>query len=217
METIVAQSTKRIVDENMTDPEFARTTATYLKNLRERLYTYQGVICQQWARYDYDIYEAFAFSQVHYMMCCADIVMARVKIGVTPCKDREIGLMNDLLGKNLWEPFSAKFWGGTQDEDGVFKIEKPIEFDMAHWKTHEQVIKAVSGDFPLEVGYTSGMKTLHTLRTRGRLARWPYDDEMIYLLYTDKISYPDYGNETRPIKASVNLCPRQLSFYDTVS
>ena len=40
---------------------------------------------------------------------------------------------------------------------------------------------SVGTTFSLEVGYNAAAKTLLVLRTHGRLARWPYGSEWIYL------------------------------------
>ena len=127
----------------------------------------------------------------------AEVVMARVKIGVEPCEDREIAEMNRLLSENLWHPFSAKFWGGTQGQDGTFCIAQPILFDAYDHENQRRRIESVSDEFPLEVGYISAMKVLYYLSMKGRLARWPSNDDTIYLFYTDRLSSPDYNEQPK--------------------
>jgi len=50
----------------------------------------------------------------------------------------------------------------------------------------KQVVKTISGRFPLEVGITSVFKTLTYLNSgTKRLARWPYNSDKIFLLARD--------------------------------
>ncbi len=85
--------------------------------------------------------------------------------------------MNQRL-RRIVAPFQAEFWGGTQDEDGVVRATEQITLAA----DDGVLVFEPNATFPLEVGTTSGAKTLVQLRMFGRLARWPYGCDAIYLL-----------------------------------
>ena len=70
------------------------------------------------------------------------------------------------------------------DEDGYIFVAGDIDFSIVAIRGDTNQSLAVGGLFPLEVGYTSSIKTMMYLcPTMGRLARWPYGSSSIYLLY----------------------------------
>ncbi len=181
--TMLAQIAEDLANEKLTDPQQCLITMEYLKRLRARYYDYQDVIVQKWDRDNLSIYDAFAFANLHAQICYGRIVAAWVNVGHIPTSNKKAGLLNEVLG-NLTYPFSAEFWGGTQDEDGILEIAEPIDLDIIRADTGERIIKSFSGSFPLEVGYMDAAKAMHYLNepTEGRLARWPYRYDKICLL-----------------------------------
>ena len=130
------------------------------------------------------IVDAYAFGEVHAGIMLGNIVMAKICLGFEPGRDKDIDGNNEKL-KKIFSPFSGKFWGGTQGEDGRIDISGEIDLSGKNIETNKKISIKTSGSFPLEVGYTSAVKTFFSLCAEGgvgRLARWPYGSPDIYLL-----------------------------------
>lgn len=182
MRTLLENASKKKVDELMVDPEWMVTLSDYLKKLRSGYYSHANIIMQKWERETIDLYDAYPFAMTHINMMTAKVVCATIEIGESPYQDAAIKENNEIL-KRLWHPFEGVFWGGTQDEDGYIEVKEPIKFDMLNQQSQERTTREYSGSFPLEVGYISATKTMYYLNSGyGRLARWPYESECIYLL-----------------------------------
>jgi len=182
MPTILENTIKKQVDNLMEDTDWMIVLSEYVRKMRSGYFHDVDVICQKWERLGkFDLYDAYSFSTVWGWMCNAEVVVARIFIGDMPNKDHHIKENNKIL-KKLGYPFSGEFWGGNQDEDGYIYIDSSIEFDMRNLETREMVVLNCEGHFPLEVGYISSAKTEFYLKTKGRLARWPYGYDEIWLM-----------------------------------
>lgn len=182
--TIVERAIKEIVDREMESEDFASVMNDYLCKLNENWFGWhQDVIHQKWHRLRNDVYDAYAFGSVHELLCNGSIAVAEIDIGFIPSRDSDTDGNNRKLS-TLRGPFSGSFHGGTQDEDGYIFVAGDIDFSIVAIRGDTNQSLAVGGLFPLEVGYTSSIKTMMYLcPTMGRLARWPYGSSSIYLLY----------------------------------
>ena len=98
-------------------------------------------------------------------------------IGQTPFIDKDKESFNNFFS-TLVDKFKAEFFGGTNGEDGYFSLKKSIK----HFEGDGYFEK--DEDSPLECGTTSANKTHRYLFSNiesGKLARWPYDQKIIYL------------------------------------
>ncbi len=201
---------KNFVNQQMTNPAFGAMVSEYLKRMRLHSYGWHlDAICQKFEQFNYDIYDACPFSQVHVGLCLGQIAAIKLDIGKTPGPDDDLRRNNQML-KSLPEGFHGKFYGGTQDEDGYIIIEKPVMGYAYNVKTRKREGFVFEGHYPLEVGATSAIKSLLSLRSCGRLARWPYGHKSIYLMQADESFLIGYAsNGLQPI-GKVDIM--QLSF-----
>lgn len=130
----------------------------------------------------YDLYDAFCFAQIHALLHEGRILCCQVGVGDRPLADSQRQEMNVLLS-DLPEPFHATFSGGTNDSDGKFGWDAEITFchrggDRERWRG-----ASGPGHVPLEIGYTSGAVTWMHLKLEGGVARWPYGQNCITVLY----------------------------------
>lgn len=148
--------------------------------------SYVDAVLQKWNSSGYDIYDAYAFCQVHRQLCSGSIASARVGIGATPRGDKEVEYHNSVLHKSENRLFFGEFWGGLADSDGYLSWVKPLEFEVAQCSETDDNIKRTSvviepRRVPLEVGTTEGSRTMVHLGFDGGLARWPYGSEELYV------------------------------------
>jgi hypothetical protein len=141
--------------------------------------------------------EAYAFAQLWYMLWAGELAVTRLAIGQEPFADADVDGNDEVLqqlSRTSGVRCSARFWGGLADDDGYVRIEQPIWLELVNF-SGEKVQDGPDGlDYPLEVGYQLWSKTLHTLRTRGKLARWPYGSRDVWLLMVPGEVY-DYWQE----------------------
>jgi hypothetical protein len=176
------EAVARNVEKLFSNPEAMAVILDYLQRLQSGFFKqdYRDAIFQKWDRFPVDIYDAYAFSAVHASIGRGEIVMAKIHVGACPCSDDEIEKMNKLLS-NLPKPFSAEFWGLTCDSDGKVIASESFGMDVITCE-NQRVVATSDGVFPLEVGTTSAAKTMTYLQKwPGKLARWPYDSEYIWL------------------------------------
>jgi len=194
--SIVEQSLKEAVDKLLDEPEWALALVKVFKDLNNDVYpeSYVDIMGQKW-REQYDLYDAFAFSQINLAITEGKIALFQIPIEVEPFPDKEIEKNNAAL-ENLKYPFSGKFYGGTQGADGyihwdlpinaLLRVEEKISFVVVESLTDE---KGRHATCPLEVGYIPFAKTFHYLRKVWLgtgpipgLARWPYGQNKITVL-----------------------------------
>jgi len=180
MPTVAERACQEVVDEKMTDPEWVRLlslTAAQLNQGKEYPQLYIEALFQKW-RGSYTIYDALPFLEAHALIRSGRVQVFQIPVGVTPCRDRFVEQMDGLLGK-LEYPFQARFWGGTQDEDGWVSVERPVN-GLAFSECGELGFCIIPPrQYPLEVGYMNAYKLLIYLNGMGYLARWPYGHDRI--------------------------------------
>lgn len=197
MPSMYETENRRHVDDRLTDPEFARTCADYLKRLRGGFYRHgetggglADAFLQKWDRSPLDLYDAWPFGQLWGMLQTGKLCygMARVP-GLTPVADALVEEMNRRL-EFISPPFKAEFWGELADSDGkVVSEAEDIRLGQLIRprgepngpETAVEVTIPAGTVFPLEVGTNSAAKALWVLNSQGLLARWPYESEWVYL------------------------------------
>lgn len=172
----------RHVNQLLSDPKWITILADVLGKLQSGHFDPEWVSCivQKWDRYEYDLYDAYAFTTVHAFVMSGSIATLDLVIDVEPFRNDEVEAMSRIL-KELPEPFVAKFWGGNAESDGYIKWTRPLVFGKSStdgtWSETELFPSVV----PLEIGYTQGSTTLEHLGRSGGLARWPYKSGRIKL------------------------------------
>lgn len=132
--------------------------------------------------------EAHAFNCFASDLFSGKLKIVGIQAGGTPCGDKDVAGNNSKLF-DLPRPFTAKFFGGSGDNDGFLKWDSPafvkhLDCELKtrrgfHCRKHASKLKP--GCAPLEVGTTTASTTFLHLR-HGPLARWPYGSEAIFLL-----------------------------------
>lgn len=160
------------------------------KRMNDRFYgpTLLDFAVQKWAGFrggKFDLYDAFAFSKIHSLLCEGKVAHCQIHVGSGPGKDKDIEGNNRLL-QNLPEPFTACFQpqaGSGDNDDGYVEWESAVEMvkmvlNADGTETASSVIVPVQR-VPLEVGTTAASRTIHHLNQNGALARWPYGHEWL--------------------------------------
>lgn len=131
--------------------------------------------------YGPEIEEYHSFAQLWRHLCEGDLLATRVRVGRGPLKDEFVADNADALAGVTWVYWEVEVWGGTADHDGFINLKSPLVFDD-FLNPQKSYVHEVDGDsFPLEIGYQTWSKTLINLRMLGRLARWPYGSEYVWL------------------------------------
>lgn len=184
MPTVLDQQIEETVNELMSNPEWCALLADTLKRLQTGFYPkwYQDMIFQKFERYKSSIYDAYCFVNIHTWFYTGQIVVAEIVIGCEPSADKDIVEMREKLAR-LKEPFRVTFEGGSADSDGKLFISRPIKFSVVDIETNLKVSDKVCGEFPIEIGTNSAVKTMSILNSVGRLARWPYGSKSIWAMY----------------------------------
>lgn len=174
---------KSIVDEGMTDPRFCELYAGILKKMRSGFYGKRTLDFILQKHFDgYDMYDAFSFGQACAMIWSGKVVIVSIDVHETPRSDRNVKSNNRLMA-DLPHPFSGAFWGGTADCDGYVEWSKSVRatkfLSGPNGEETKLAVRLPVNKIPLEVGTTSGARTLAHLRMEHGVARWPYDcDEL---------------------------------------
>jgi hypothetical protein len=129
--------------------------------------------------------EAYAFAQLWHMLWAGEVAMVRLAIGQEPLADMDVDGNNGALqqlSKTSGVRCSAQFWGGLADQDGFIQLEQPVRLGLVNFSVQEVWDGSDGLEYPLEVGYQLWSKTLHMLRTHGKLARWPYGSKDVFLM-----------------------------------
>lgn len=186
-ESTHAKVLRSIVNKLMADPEQISVFSDYLGKLRSGYFdkSYVDRVLQKPPRFsEYDIYDAYAFAQFHFLNSSGKLASATVNIGLEPRDNTQVEYHNDILRKG--KIFHGKFVGGLADSDGYMTWDKPLEFQTMHASESDDTIDRrgviiMPRTLPLEVGYTEGSRTLLHLQQGDGLARWPYGSKEITL------------------------------------
>ncbi len=185
--TVWEDALESAVNDQMTNPEFCTTYCKVLLEMRTGKFDKREMECvSQKFISKYDIYDAYAFAQIHSMIWSGELVIVEVELGTGPYSDKSIEYNNGVM-KKLMKPFSGYFVGGTKDQDGSVKWSEPVfgtEFFLDDDDNeHRRLVSIPPGSVPLEVGYTSAARTFGHLNLERGIARWPYGyDEMLIMV-----------------------------------
>lgn len=189
VKSIHFQALHSVVDKLMGDPDKIYVYSDYLRKMRSGHFdkTYIDNVMQKYSSYgddEYDIYDAYAFAQFHFLMGSGKLASAKVNIGLKPKANDEVEYHNNVLRKG--KIIYGAFVGGLGDSDGHITWDKPLEFQIMHASETDDTIErsaliVSSRQLPLEVGFTDGSRTLLHLYQDHGLARWPYGSKIITL------------------------------------
>jgi hypothetical protein len=133
----------------------------------------------------FDLYDAWAFLQLHYGLASGQIGWCSVYIGEKPGRDADEEGNNAILSR-LQEPFGAKFGPGNGfvvNDDGVFWWDETINFAKHNPDTDKWASEPIEKwTLPLEVGSTDVATTFAHMNCGG-LARWPYYSKYIQVFH----------------------------------
>jgi len=168
-----------------------------------------------------DFVDAFNFMHLHAAIRLGRIAVGAIEVGDTPYSDKNTEGNQQLLDR-LPFPFKAKFWGGTQGEDGYVEWALPFRGvlnQIVDGNPYRGVVIIRPHQWcPLEVGTQSASKTLFqlhqaistNLRSAGPmyhcLARWPYGSKHIFIFTTgfSVKSDPDFDKLRRKLKGPIS-------------
>lgn len=176
--------------EAMQDPTLVAITADYAAKMNRRVWSYEylSIFTQNSVQSKvYHVEDAYFFMQLHADLYQRKLALASIYIGEAPYFDRENADNNQALSR-LWYPFAADFVaqvGSGANDDGTFEWREPIVMQVvSEDKTglYDEVLVRPN-TISLEVGRTSGWRTLLHVRQHGAVARWPYGSKSIYVLY----------------------------------
>jgi len=180
-DTIHRRMLRETVNERCAqDARWAMAVSRVLQGLMDGYWdtAYVHSLVQKWNRYEYDIYDAYAFAQCHAALHMGKVLYRMIQVGAPPQPDNQVRENNRTLNQ-LPAPFHARFLASNQDDDGFLAWEEPVFFESIIESVGP--VEIVPGLLPLEVGYTDGSRTLlHFAQERG-VARWPYGSDTIYL------------------------------------
>lgn len=138
-----------------------------------------------------DINDAYVFAIMYLeMFDLNNIAIFHIPVGRPPYPDKEI-TKNDSALKDLPAPFTGSFHGGTQDEDGYIKWDRPI-----HALTNREgglcACLLPPMRIPLEVGTNSSAKFKIAFEMNYGIARWPYEHDHV-TVFVNKRAATIYG------------------------
>lgn len=188
--TAVDQAIEEVVSRKLEDPAWAQILTDTLRKMNSGFWdrAYLNVFLQK-HRFKYDLYDAYAVANLHAMINTGRIARIIIDIAEQPIADRHIDEMNAILQNHMSPPFAALFSGGNYDGDGniewtdevVAQVSKVNDDHTAHF-----YVRVPPRKISLEVGSTTGAKTLWQIQSERGLARWPYgSNEITVMLLVD--------------------------------
>ena len=184
---------KEKVDRLTTDdPNWRLLLTDVIRRFEDGFYpqAYVDAILQNWWRSSYDIYDAYAFAQVHTQILTGKVAIILVNVGATPRGDKEVDYHNAILADSPSYMFFGTFYGGLADQDGSFTWKSNVKFNVQRYDgatkkmRKPRPVSVAPRTVPLEVGYTKGSRTMLHLGEEHGLARWPYGSESITVFVT---------------------------------
>lgn len=110
-----------------------------------------------------------ALAKVDAFVRAGDVRAVLIPVGMTPSRDRHREGNGRKLTEGLPSEFTASVYDGTDhDGDGLLGWGPGT---LSSWCTSA----------PLEIGYTDASRTVLHLLESGRVARWPYGSEDVWL------------------------------------
>jgi hypothetical protein len=132
------------------------------------------------------------------------LVLSTVPVGAAPGRDRQTALNNERLA-GLPDGYSAEFFGGHDDDDGLFEWQELIEVRHRQQDDSTITVSYPPWQLPLEVGHVEPETVIHHIRRSGGVARWPYRSENIVLLISTGVWD---GSLTDPSGTPIERAPR---------
>jgi hypothetical protein len=158
-----------------------------------------------------DIYDIYVLSRatVAINSAQASIGVFQIPLHEGPLSDKDVEGNNHVLG-TLPAPFEGKFWGGTQDEDGVIRWTRPIHVSISASDRSGWFLVA-PGSVELEVGYNSSGKFLRALECSNGIARWPYGQPYITVFLSAAMKWhtpehPDFDRLRAEANETIETC-----------
>jgi hypothetical protein len=166
------QINRKLTEELLAEPGWAKIFAQAIQNLKEEVYDQELIDAIFQKSSTYDIYDALPFSQVYAAIASGQILVVKIEVCSQPRQDKYVK-ENDAALQLVSEvgPFYARFHGGQADQDGFFGWTEPIKMERL---SDGEAFWIEPHPAPLEVGYTQCYTTFHHLWVERCLARWPY-------------------------------------------
>ena len=180
-------------EEMIEDPEFAKIIYDVMKKLKKQLYKPKILvdsIFQRWERFEVTELEAFFFLKIYIGIVSGKIGVVQIEMNQEPKKNNMIIENNNILS-SLTYPFYSEFYptnGRGYNDDGFFKWNTNIKFGIQFHSDKGRVDKTIlisPNIVPLEIGYTEAITTYFHLFERNGVARYPYNDTKIIILYNN--------------------------------
>jgi hypothetical protein len=130
-----------------------------------------------------DIYDAAAFAKIWFPLLHGEILHLRIPVGSTPLPNKEEE-ENARRLSSLPKPFDTTMEFGLKSQDGFLFWNRPIKMARSSGDDIvEEIVVEGGRGAPLEVGATEGSRTAMHFVEYGCLARWPYDQDYITVLW----------------------------------
>lgn len=134
-----------------------------------------------------DLVDAYCFINIWTSLCAGEIVLDVIHIGHTPFKD-EFREENRQILSTLEHPLYASL-NPTHGKDGSLKWKESRLFQRTINKKGDTEKKMIEpSSVCLEVGSTNACTTFWHVFYENGVARWPYNQEYITILYRPKKS-----------------------------
>lgn len=177
---------QKIVGEKMQDPAWASVLIDTLGRMNNGFWdrSYLNVFLQK-HRFKYDLFDAYTVANLHAMINSGKIARVVIDIAEHPISDSLVDEMNGILQNHMSPPFTAEFWGGNYDGDGKVEWSEEIVAQVSKVyddRTDHFYVRVPPRSATLEVGSTTGAKTLSQVRGERAVARWPYESGEITIL-----------------------------------
>lgn len=178
----------------MENPELAKFIYEVMNNLKKEVYKPKLLIdsiFQRWERFDITELDAFFFSKIYTGIASGKIGLIEIEMNQEAKKNKMITENNDILDSLVY-PFQSKFMptnGCGYNDDGFFKWDTDIKFGIQFHSEKGRMDKTIlvpPSIVPLEIGYTEALTTYFHIIERKGVARYPYNDTKIIVLYNNK-------------------------------
>lgn len=165
---------------------------------------------------EYDIYDAFIFSQIWHDLHSGRMSYFRINLGSLPTADANTNdldvALRGLSGKRVSQVrpdnpervqldclISGSFIGQLGPADGKLEWTGVIPVTTYNADGNTRIENVPEKSIPIEVGWTASTTTANHLISRQALARWPYYSKWIHVLYCNTY-WSLYGNTSEMLR-----------------